>query len=284
MARTRSAQAVDESRMTLVEHLFELRDRLVKSVLALAAAFLLVVSVGYRPIFEIIKGPYCDLPPSTRGGLNGEDSCTLYVFGVADEFLFRMRLSLIVALVLAGPIILYQLWAFIVPGLHPKERRYAAPLILSSSLLFGAGAAFAYLTLDRGLRFLLGFGGDDIASVLDASRYLNYVIFMLLAFGASFQFPLLLLFLELVGVVDDVKLRRWRRGMYFGVAVFAAVITPSQDPFTFLALAGPMWFFYEAIVLWSRIHARRKRRRAAASTEEWADDETSSIDDLTLRS
>ena len=107
-------------------------------------------------------------------------------------------------------------------------------------MLFTIGSLFAYFTLDRGLNFLLGFGGDQITTFLQADRYINYVIFVLLAFGVSFQFPLLLVFLELVGVVDDIKLRRWRRGMIFGIAVFTALITPSQDPFTFAAMALPM--------------------------------------------
>ena len=268
--------AVDETRMTLVEHLVELRDRLFKSVLALAVAFALVVSIGYDTVFDVIKEPYCNLPPDLRAGTG--DECKLVTLGVADPFLLRMRISLIVAMVLAGPVILYQLWAFVTPGLHKKEKRFAGPFILASSLLFAIGALFAYLTLDRGLRFLLGFGDDSIQPLLEAGRYLNYVIFILLAFGVSFQFPLVLVFLELVGVVDAPRLRAWRRGMIFGVAVFTAVITPSQDPFTFLAMAAPMWLSYELVIVYARIHGRRKSRRGAGeSTDRWADDETSPL-------
>lgn len=278
----RHPRSVDDSRMTLVEHLIELRNRLVKSVVGLAVAFVVIVSVGYQPIFDIIRGPYCNLPADLRNATG--ESCDLITLGVADPFLIRMRISVICAVVVAAPLWLYQLWAFITPGLHSKEKRYAAPFVLSSSLLFAVGCAFAYFTLDRGLQFLLGFGGDGITSFLAADRYLNYVIFVLLAFGASFQFPLLLVFLELVGAIDDVKLRRWRRGAIFGVAVFTAVITPSQDPFTFGAMAVPMWLSYEGVVLYARVRGRRRRKLAAAqSTDQWGDDQTSPLDETPSR-
>jgi sec-independent protein translocase protein TatC len=271
-----TAVTADESRMTLVEHLFELRDRLFKAVLALVIAFAIVVTIGYGTIFDIIREPYCNLPADLRAGGSGD--CKLVTLGVADPFLLRMRISLIVSMVLAGPVILYQLWAFITPGLHKKEKRFAGPFIVSSTVLFALGALFAYLTLDKGLRFLLGFGDDSIQPLLEAGRYLNYVIFILLAFGVSFQFPLVLVFLELVGVVDDVKLRAWRRNMIFGVAVFTAVITPSQDPFTFLAMAIPMWLSYEVVIFYARVRGRKRRKAAATEgPADWPDDETSPL-------
>lgn len=262
--------------MTLFEHLAELRSRLFKASLSLVIAFTLTVSVLYDPIFRILTKPYCNLPPDLRGG-NASGDCTLITLGVAEPFLLRLRISLICAVLIAAPFWLYQLWAFITPGLHAKEKKFAVPFVLTSTFLFALGSVFAYLTLDRGLNFLLGFGGEQLTTFLQADKYLNYVIFVLLAFGMSFQFPLLLVFLELVGVVDDVKLRRWRRGMIFGIAVFTAVITPSQDPFTFAAMALPMYAFYEVVVIYARIRGR-KRRRTALDEPTWADDETSPLD------
>jgi len=264
--------------MTLFEHLAELRTRLFKASLSLVIAFALMVSVLYDPIFKILTQPYCNLPADLRGG-NATGDCTLITLGVAEPFLLRLRIALICSVLIAAPFWLYQLWAFITPGLHAKEKRFAVPFVASSTFLFILGSLFAYFTLDRGLNFLLSFGGDQITTFLQADRYLNYVIFVLLAFGFSFQFPLLLVFLELVGVVDDIKLRRWRRGMIFGIAVFTALITPSQDPFTFAAMALPMWFFYEIVVVYSRIRGKARRRRALENpVNAWADDETSPID------
>ena len=262
--------------MTLFEHLAELRNRLFKASLSLVVAFSLTVSVLYDPIFEVLTRPYCNLPANLRGG-SPDGGCALVTLGVAEPFMLRMRISLICAVLIAAPLWLYQLWAFITPGLHAREKRYAVPFVLASTLLFATGSLFAYFTLDRGLSFLLGFGGEQLTTFLQADKYLNYVIFVLLAFGVSFQFPLLLVFLELVGVVDDVKLRSWRRGMIFGIAVFTAVITPSQDPFTFAFMALPMWLSYEVVVVYARIHGRRRRRKATAEPV-WADDETSPLD------
>ncbi len=262
--------------MSLFEHLSELRNRLFKASLSLVVAFALMSTVLYDPVFRILTRPYCNLPADLRGG-SPTGGCTLVTLGVAEPFLLRLRISLICAVLIAAPIWLYQLWAFITPGLHAKEKRFAIPFVLTSTFLFAMGSLFAYYTLDRGLTFLLGFGGDQLTTFLQADRYLNYVIFVLLAFGASFQFPLVLVFLELVGVVDDVKLRRWRRGMIFGLAVFTALITPSQDPFTFFAMMIPMYLFYEVVVVYARIRGRRRRRRALEEPA-WADDETSPLD------
>ncbi len=276
--RRAAGVAVEDSRMTLFEHLTELRTRLFKASLSLVIAFSLMVSVLYDPIFRILTRPYCNLPADLRGG-SATGDCSLITLGVAEPFLLRLRVALICSVLIAAPFWLYQLWAFITPGLHAKEKRFAVPFVACSTFLFVIGSLFAYFTLDRGLNFLLSFGGDQITTFLQADRYLNYVIFVLLAFGFSFQFPLLLVFLELVGVVDDIKLRRWRRGMIFGIAVFTALITPSQDPFTFAAMALPMWFFYEIVVVYARIRGKSRRRRALENpVNTWADDETSPID------
>jgi sec-independent protein translocase protein TatC len=265
----------DESRMTLVEHLTELRGRLVKSVLALAVATI-AAFIFFEPILTFLQRPYCDLPSNLRFPPGGED-CQLYVTGILDQFMIRLRVAMMTGAVASAPVWLWQLWQFVTPGLHPKERRWAVPFIASSILLFGAGAVFAYFTLDNGLQFLLGVGGDRITPILTVDKYLSFVTLMLLAFGVSFEFPLLMMFLNIVGVTPTYKLRKWRRAMFFGLCVFAAVITPSQDPFTFLAMWLPLCGSYEFVILFGRLRDRLRKRRDPESTDQWDDDEVSPL-------
>jgi sec-independent protein translocase protein TatC len=152
-------------------------------------------------------------------------------------------------LFIALPVILYQLWAFIVPGLTSRERRMAVPFIASSMVLFSLGALVAYITLPNALRFLLGFAGEQFTILITGSSFIGFVVLVTLAFGLSFEFPVLLIFLGLVGVVTSERLRAWRRFAIVLIAVFAAVITPSQDPYTMLALFIPMLLFYEAAII-----------------------------------
>lgn len=270
------ARHPDDARMTLVEHLVELRSRMIKSALALAVG-VAVAFVLFGPILRFLQKPYCDLPAKFRG--LGDGTCRLYVTGVLDQFLVRMRVSLMAGAVLSSPVWLWQLWRFVTPGLHPRERRWALPFVVSSIVLFLLGGAFAYVTLPNGLRFLLGLGGGDITTILTVDRYLGFITLMLVAFGVSFEFPLLMIFLNVVGVTPTDKLRRWRRGMFFGLAVFAAVITPSQDPFTFVAMWLPLCLFYEVAIVFGRVRDRARRRRPDADgTDQWSDDETSPLD------
>ncbi|HEV2891167.1 MAG TPA: twin-arginine translocase subunit TatC [Frankiaceae bacterium] len=273
-AASRRAASPDDSRMTLVEHLSELRSRMVKSLLAIAVCSI-VAYVLWEPIFEFLKEPYCALPADRR--FNGDQGCDLAALGVLDQFLTRMKVALMVGVLGSAPIWLYQLWAFVTPGLHPRERRWAVPFVTASLVLFGCGATFSYLTLDKGLSFLLSIGGSGVVTVLTIDRYLSFVTLMLLAFGVSFEFPVLMIFLNIIGVTPTARLRQWRRGMYFGLSVFAAVITPSQDPFTFLAMWLPMCLFYEVSILFGRVRDKARGRRSPESTDQWADDETSPL-------
>ncbi|MEA2465108.1 MAG: sec-independent protein translocase protein TatC [Acidobacteriota bacterium] len=263
----------DDSRMTLVEHLTELRGRMVKSALALLVG-VVVAYVFFPQIFEFLQRPYCALSPKRR--LGGED-CRLLVTGVLDQFLVRMKVSLMGGALLSSPVWLWQLWRFVTPGLHDRERRWAVPFVSASVVLFAAGATFSYFTLSNGLSFLLSIGGEGVTSLLTVDKYLSFVTLMLLAFGVSFEFPVLMIFLNIIGVTPTERLRKWRRAMFFGLSVFAAVITPSQDPFTFLAMWIPLCLFYEVSILFGRIRDRARGRRDTESTDQWADDETSPI-------
>ncbi|HEY7875306.1 MAG TPA: twin-arginine translocase subunit TatC, partial [Actinomycetota bacterium] len=156
-----------------------------------------------------------------------------------------------------------QLWAFIVPGLNEKERKYAIPFVLSSLILFGTGATFAYLTLARGLGFLIGLGGEGLVPFFQADTYVNFVGLMVIAFGLTFELPLILLFLGLAGVVSVGWLRRHRRAAIVLIALLAAVVTPSQDPYTFMAMALPLYGLYELTTgILGLVERRRTRKKA----------------------
>jgi sec-independent protein translocase protein TatC len=246
-----------ERGMTVVEHLSELRTRLVVSLVAVALGAV-VGWVIYRPVFELLTDPFVkacrDLPAAIQPPQGCEHA--LIAVSVTEPFLVRFKVSTFTGLGLALPIVLYELWRFITPGLTRRERRLAIPFVLSSLLLFALGATFAFLVLPRALTFLLGFSGDTIVPLLTVDRYLGFILFLILAFGLTFEFPLVLLFLALARVITTTQLRRWRRYAYLGVTIAAAVITPSQDPYTMLAMAVPMALFYEAAILVARLFKR----------------------------
>jgi sec-independent protein translocase protein TatC len=245
--------------MSVVEHLEELRHRIVVCLIAvgiggIAAWFL------YDPFMELIKGPYCDYlvsnPDLRPTAVSAGGDCPLYFFGTIDAFLLKMKVVLFLGLALAMPVILWQLWSFVVPGLTQRERRWAIPFIVSSTLLFALGVAFAMWTLPKALDFLLGFAGSVAVPLLTADRYVGFVTLVALAFGLSFLFPVFLVALEGAGVLSTKTLRSWRRWAILAITVFAAVITPSSDPFSMLAMMIPMYLFYEAAIIIGRMMKR----------------------------
>ena len=266
----------DDARMTLAEHLHELRRRLVISALAVVAGT--GVMFGFHHwLLRILTHPYCHLPASYR---YDKTHCTLIVTGVLDAFTVTLKLSLYAGLIVSSPIWLWQLWRFITPGLYANERRYAVAFVGTSVALFTTGAVIAYFTLATGLRFLLGFATGGITSLLTFDSYLSYVVAIVLVFAVSFEFPLLIVMLNLAGVLTYARLRRWSRVIVFAVFVFAAVATPSQDPFTMLALAVPMCGLYGLAVGFAFLHDRRVARRGDTSPyAHLADDQLSPLDD-----
>ena len=166
----------------------------------------------------------------------------------------KLKIVVFIGLMVALPVLLYQLWMFIVPGLTKKERRMAIPFVGSSIVLFAARCAVrlhhAPTRLELPARFR-GFGSSR--PILTGDRFVAFVILVAVAFGLAFEFPVLLVFLELVGVLSTAKLRKWRRFAFLGIAVFAAIITPSSDPYTMLAMTIPMWLFYEAAIIIGRL-------------------------------
>ena len=271
MRLSRRPRANPTGEMSILEHLGELRNRLAKSCAALVVATLAAFFLLYEPVLDFVLRSYCDLPVSVRIGTTGADAgCRLAALSPLEPLSIRLRLSLTVGLLLAMPFIAYQLWRFITPGLKPNEKRFAIPFALASTFLFVGGVAVAFLTLPKAISFLVGMGGTGIAVLFTADKYLRFVLFMGLAFGLTFEFPLVLVFLSMVGVLSSgAMLRVWRPAVAV-IIVAAAVITPSQDPISLFAMAVPMWAFYFAAAAIARfvIEPRRSRRQALAGAQE----------------
>jgi sec-independent protein translocase protein TatC len=231
--------------MTLVEHLAELRHRLIISIVAVFVGAV-IAYVLYPHIFRFLADPYIRATHQKR----------FLVLDPLEGFATRLKVSGYGGIVLASPVLLWQFWRFITPGLHPKEKRYAIPFVASSVLLFALGAVVAYLILPPGLKFLAHIGGANLQNTYSPGKYLNLLLLMVVAFGVAFEFPVVLVALELSGVLSSARLRSWRRQAIVGCVAFAALITPSQDPFSFFGMAVPMYLFYEAAILIGRVMKR----------------------------
>jgi sec-independent protein translocase protein TatC len=245
-----------EGAMSLIDHLKELRHRLLICLWALLGASVVGYFL-YEPAMRVIQSPYCDfLRDNPDKAPFPQQGCSLVFLGAIDGFLVTVKVIVFLALVVALPVILYQLWAFIVPGLTDRERRWAIPFVALSLILFLLGGLAAYLTLPKALGFLLGLGGDFVSPLLTVDKYIGFVIFTILAFGLGFEFPILLISLSAAGVLTNETMRRYRRQVVLGLAIFAAVITPSPDPISMLALLIPLYLFYEGAIIVSRLMKR----------------------------
>lgn len=231
--------------MTVVEHLAELRTRIMVSLVAIAVGAV-VCFVFFGTIIRFLLDPYTEI--------TGKSS--LIFTDPLEAFSTRLRVAGYGGIVLASPVVLWQLWRFVTPGLYPKEKRYAVPFVVSSVVLFVFGGFVAYQTLPRALDFLLTIGGEELTPLLTAGKYLSLVSLMAIAFGVAFEFPVILTFLLLARVLNTAQLRRWRRWVIMGIVTFAAVITPSADPYSQLLMAIPMYVFYEAVILIGRVMRR----------------------------
>lgn len=243
--------------MTLWEHLAELRRRLLISIVAVAVGGL-VAWFLWDPVLSLLRDPYCRISDQT-------DDCRLYVTDPLQPFATRLRVSGYVGIALAMPVLLWQTWRFITPALYPHEKRYAVPFVVSSLVLFFTGAGLAYFTLPQALDFLQGVGGMNLSEIYTIDRYLQLITYMMLAFGVGFEFPVLLVALQLIGLVTPRQLASGRRMAAVAIVVLAAVITPSGDPISLLALSIPMYILFEASILVGRLAARRSRTSSDAT-------------------
>ncbi len=231
------------AQMTVVEHLAELRRRLLISIVAIIGG----AALCYWFAPDIIRFFLHYYKNVTHGRRNA------FVFtGPLDAFTTRLKVATYGGVLLALPLWLWELWRFITPGLNTREKRYAIPFLISSLVLFTFGAFVALITLPQALEFLIKAGGSELQPLLTADRYLTLVLLMILAFGLAFEFPVVLISLLVARVITTAQLRRRRRWAIVGIVAFAAVVTPSQDPYSLFFMAIPMYVFYESSILIGR--------------------------------
>ncbi|MEV7732707.1 twin-arginine translocase subunit TatC [Streptomyces sp. NPDC088921] len=273
-----------EGRMPLADHLRELRNRLAKALLAIVlvtivAAFFYndIINFLTKPILDSIgcKQSFAELAKSSSDDAT-QKCARITINGLLAPFTLALQVSLTAGVVLASPIWLYQLWAFVAPGLHRHEKKYAYAFVFTGAPLFMGGAYFAYSVLPTTAKVLIDFTpSGSIDNLLPLDDLLQLVTRMVIVFGLSFELPLLLVMLNLTGMITGKRMLGWWRGMIMGITVFAAVATPSTDPLSMLALAGPIWVLYFFAVIFSLVNDKRRRRREAEGPD---DDEASDLD------
>ncbi|MDP9844474.1 twin-arginine translocase subunit TatC [Streptosporangium lutulentum] len=262
-----------EGRMPLMDHLRELRNRLVIALLGLLAG-IIIGFIFFDPIWHFVAEPYCGLPQAQelRPG-----QCTMLILGVFDSFFVNLKVAAMFGLVVSSPVWLWQIWGFVTPGLYRNEKRYSILFITLAVPLFLAGAGVAYFVMDTGLSILLGFAPPGAMAGITIDEYLGYALIMLVIFGISFELPLLMVFLNVIGVLPHRVVAKHRRMVIFIMFVFAAVATPGGDPFTMIALALPM------VVLFALaegfMYLRERRRPKDEDFSHLDDDEASSLGD-----
>jgi sec-independent protein translocase protein TatC len=244
---------LDQGSMTLWEHIAELRKRLIRCCIALAVGAV-IGWIIYPYLLEFLRRPM-------EGLVEGNFIATDPI----EPFTTRIKITAYSAFVLAMPVLLWQIWRFVAPGLYAKEKRYAIPFVASASVLFVFGAAIAYLTLNPALQFLIAVGGGQIDPHYQVDPYVTLIAYMMLAFGAGFEFPVLLVALQMIGVLTPQKLLGWWRQATVVIVVVAAVITPSGDPISMMALAIPMMIFYAISIGVGFGIVRRRNKRARRS-------------------
>lgn len=248
------ASITEQERMTVVEHLTELRKRLVISIAAIIVG-MIAAFVFKDFIFELI------MTPLDKSGLDAD----LVTLGVAEPFMTVLKVSIYTGILLALPVVFYEFWAFVMPALYESERRRVLPYVFFSTVLFLGGVLFAYyLVLPVGLRFLVGYGGELFSQQVRASEYIGFVSMFLLSFGVVFEIPAVILLLSVADLISARTLRRTRKYALLVIAVASMVLTPSGDPLSMMLMMGPLYVLFEFGIVLTRIVERRRRKRALA--------------------
>lgn len=236
----------EEQRQPILEHLNELRWRLVKSAIALTVGA--VIAFFFRDrLFELLESPY-------RLAIDNTDA--LAQFQVTEGFSVAMRLALFGGTLLASPVLLYQIWAFVNPALTPRERKWTVPIAITLAVLFSGGVAFGYFILPRGLEFLLGIQ-SGLEPIIGVSSYISLALRFLLVFGLAFEFPVFLFAAAAAGLLSSQQLKQGRRWAVLIIVVLGAVVTPTGDPLTLLALSIPLYLLYEVTILLVKLILRK---------------------------
>ena len=247
-----------EGRMPLLDHIRELRNRVVKIALALAAG-MTAGFIFFGQAWHVIERPLCATAIRGHSGCRTLGVDQLVLTGPLDAFYLRVKVALIAGVILSSPVWLYQIWAFAGPGLHAREKRWSYLFLSTAIPLFGIGCTLCYLSLGRSLRYLLGLTPGGVTNLIQVDQYLSFVMAMMLAFGLAFEVPLLIVMLNLAGVLTHERFRRWRRVLIFTVFLLAGLANPSPDPLTMLILGGTCAVLVEAaeLIVWAN-----DRRRA----------------------
>jgi sec-independent protein translocase protein TatC len=266
-----------DGRMPLMDHIRELRNRVVKMALGLIAG-MLVGFVFFTPVWHFIERPLCTAKVRGFAGCSKLGVNMLALDGPLDSFYLRVKIAVIVGVILSSPVWLYQVWAFVAPGLYSREKRWSYIFICTSVPLFLIGNTLAYWSLGRSMHYLLGLTPSGVANIIQVDQYMSFVITMLVAFGIAFEVPLLIVMLNLAGILTHARFRKWRRLMIFGVFLIAGMANPSPDPITMLILGGACAALVEVaeFIVWS--NDRRRARLHPSPYAGLADDELSPID------
>ncbi|HEX7717043.1 MAG TPA: twin-arginine translocase subunit TatC [Marmoricola sp.] len=268
--RTRPLNPVGEDgRMSLGDHFRELRGRLMRS-LVVFLVLLVVAFFFYNDLLNLVMDPY----NQARKALGSEVQTKAYIKGATGPLMLNLKLCSMAALVASAPYWLYQIWAFILPGLHPHERRWTRVFVAVAGPLFLLGVAVGYYVLPKGLEVLIGFTPGNLENLVEFGEYYTFLTRMLLVFGIAFEIPLFVVLLSLAGVVTGKTLGQYRAWIIVGTFVFAAVATPSTDPISMLFLAVPMTLLFLVSEVIARLVDRRRSREAGDS---WDDDEASPL-------
>jgi sec-independent protein translocase protein TatC len=270
-----SRKAGPDGQMPIMGHLRELRNRIVKAVLAVGLG-MIVAFVFFSPIWAVVTHPFCSAVIGGRTGCRAQGD-QLVVTGVFDPFMVRVQVAFFVGLVITSPVWLYQLWAFLAPGLYSREKRWTYVFLGAAVPLFGAGAVLAYLVMSRGLAYLLNLTPHGVTVLPSISTYLSYFQGMILGFGVAFELPLVLIVLNLARVLTHERFRKWRKMMIFGAFLFAGIANPSPDPLSMLLLAAPCVVLVEVaeVIVWAN---DRRRARIAGPYADLADDELAPLE------
>ena len=267
-------QANPDGRMPLFDHLRELRNRVVKIALAVLAGAA-VSWAFYNRIWAFMQRPYCQAVGYCKVNVTGH---SLVYVGVTDGFYLHIKVSVIAGMILTSPIWLYQIWAFVAPGLYSREKRWTYAFICSAVPLFGLGCFFAYLAMSRGLTFFLSMS-HGFLNLFTADTYIGYWIAMIIGFGLCFEVPLFLVILNLARIVTHERFKKWRRLIIFLVFVFAGIASPSPDPLTMLLLGGIVVLLVEVAEVLIYLNDRRYARNHPDLYADLADDELAPLED-----